>query len=163
MSDLYLQHLTEANRIFADQIKTADQKAAYVFTFLLAMLVWSSETRRAFSWDHLLASSPPVMAISVALALSIVTALVAAVLVIAPRSRPGRSLFFWGAWPGAGDRLAAARTAGDPEFLFEEYLGNTRALAAICQSKYRTVSIALRAVLCTILAYLLLLALPGPA
>ena len=49
MADPFLQHLTEANRIFADQIKTADQKAAYVFTFLLAMLVWSSETRRAFA------------------------------------------------------------------------------------------------------------------
>lgn len=94
MADPFLQHLTEANRIFADQIKTADQKAAYVFTFLLAMLVWSSETRRAFDWANLAQASPLRFAIGAALSASIVTALVSAVLVVAPRSRPGRSLFF---------------------------------------------------------------------
>lgn len=161
MADLYLQHLTEANRIFADQIKTADQKAAYVFTFLLAMLVWSSETRRAFDWANLSQASPLRFAIGAALSLSIVTALVSAVLVVAPRSRPGRSLFFWGAWPEAGERLIAARRAEDEAFLFDEYLANTRTLAAICRSKYRTVAVALRALLCTVIAYALLLALPA--
>ena len=161
MADPFLQHLTEANRIFADQIKTADQKAAYVFTFLLAMLVWSSETRRAFDWANLAQASPLRFAIGAALSASIVTALVSAVLVVAPRSRPGRSLFFWGAWPAAGERLVAARAAGDEAFLFDEYLENTRTLAAICRSKYRTVTVALRALLCTIIAYAALLAIPG--
>lgn len=162
MADPYLQHLTEANKIFADQIKAADQKAAYVFTFLLAMLVWSSETRRAFNWEHLAAATPLTQVVSVVLSLSIITSLVSAVLVVAPRSRPGRSLFFWGAWPTAGERLIAARRSEDDEFLFAEYMENTRTLAAICQSKYRTVAIALRALLCTVIAYaILLFALPG--
>ena len=153
MADPYLQHLTEANKIFADQIKAADQKAAYVFTFLLAMLVWSSETRRAFNWEHLAAATPLTQVVSVVLSLSIITS---------PRSRPGRSLFFWGAWPTAGERLIAARRSEDDEFLFAEYMENTRTLAAICQSKYRTVAIALRALLCTVIAYaILLVALPG--
>lgn len=154
MADPYLQHLTEANKIFADQIKAADQKAAYVFTFLLAMLVWSSETRRAFNWEHLAAAT---QIVSVVLSLSILTSLVSAVLVVAPRSRPGRSLFFWGAWPTAGERLIAARRSEDDEFLFAEYMENARTLAAICQSKYRTVAIALRALLCTVVAYAILL------
>jgi hypothetical protein len=162
MADPYLQHLTEANKIFADQIKAADQKAAYVFTFLLAMLVWSSETRRAFNWEHLTESSPATLIVSVVLSLSIITSLVSAVLVVAPRSRPGRSLFFWGAWPAAGERLVAARQSEDEGFLFAEYMENTRTLAAICQSKYRTVAVALRALLCTVIAYaILLLSLPG--
>ena len=161
MADPFLQHLTEANRIFADQIKTADQKAAYVFTFLLAMLVWSSETRRAFNWTSLVHAPPLTLAVSVVLSAAVVTALVSAVLVVAPRSRPGRSLFFWGAWPAAGDRLVAARAAEDEAFLFDEYLENTRTLAAICRSKYRTVTVALRALLCTVVAYALLLALPA--
>ena len=41
MSDRHLVHLVEANRVFADQIKTADQKAAYIFTFVLALVVWA--------------------------------------------------------------------------------------------------------------------------
>lgn len=160
MSDPYLQHLTEANRIFADQIKNADQKAAYVFTFLLAMLVWSSETRHAFNWTNLLAAPPVARVVSLCLCLSIIAALIASVLVVAPRSRPGRSLFYWGAWPAAGERLLAARQAADEAFLFDEYLQNTRTLAAICHSKYRTVTFALRGVLCAVVAYAVLLALP---
>ena len=161
MADLHFQHLTEANRIFADQIKTADQKAAYVFTFLLAMLVWSSETRRAFNWTHLSDATSLTLIVSLALSLSIVTALVSAVLVVAPRSRPGRSLFFWGAWPEAGERLIVARESDDENFLFQEYFDNTRTLALICRSKYRMVGIALRALLAAVIAYALLLVLPA--
>lgn len=161
MADPFLQHLTEANRIFADQIKTADQKAAYVFTFLLAMLIWSSETRRAFDWAAQAQASPLRLIVGVALSLSIVVALVSAVLVVAPRSRPGRSLFFWGAWPEAGERLVSARGTEDEDFLFREYLDNTRTLAAICRSKYRTVAVALRALLCAVVVYILLLMAPA--
>ena len=161
MSDPHLQHLTEANRIFADQIKTADQKAAYVFTFLLAMLVWSTETRRAFSAAHLAEARPLALAISLVLCLSILTALGAAILVVMPRTGSGRSLFYWGAWPEAGERLRAARDAKNDTFLFDEYLQNTRTLATIASSKYRTVALALRALFCAVIAYALLLVLPA--
>ena len=39
--------------MFADHIRTADQKAAYIFTFILALVVWSAETRRSFSLEHI--------------------------------------------------------------------------------------------------------------
>jgi len=161
MTDPYLQHLTEANKIFADQVKSADQKAAYVFTFLLAIMVWSSETRRAFDWGHLAEARPLTVAVSLLLSGAIIVSLVSAVLVVLPRNRPGRSLFYWGAWPQAGERLAAARADEDGDFLFDEYMQNTRTLAAICQSKYRMVGVALRALLCTVIAYAALLALPS--
>lgn len=54
----------------------------------------------------------------------------------------------------APDRRAPERGRG---ILFAEYMENTRTLAAICQSKYRTVAIALRALLCTVVAYATLL------
>jgi hypothetical protein len=160
MTDSYLQHLTEANRIFADQIKVADQKAAYVFTFLLAMLVWSSETRRAFNWMHLAEVPLLTLAVSIALVVSVIIALISAILVVLPRSRPGRSLLFWGAWPEAGDRLVAARLSDDNDFIFDEYLQNTRTLAMICRAKFQTVAISLRALVCAVVAYTLLLVLP---
>lgn len=160
MSDLHLQHLAETNKVFADQIKTADQKAAYIFTFLLALLVWSSETRRAFSWTEVLDAPPAVAVVSLLLAVSVLASLVSAILVVLPRSRPGRSLFFWGAWPGAGDRLVAARGAKDVDFLFAEYLQNTNTLATICRAKYRMVGLAFRALLVSVLAYAALLVLP---
>jgi len=62
---------------------------------------------------------------------------------------------------GAAEIDAAARAAEDEAFLFDEYLENTRTLAAICRSKYRTVTVALRALLCTVIAYAALLAIPG--
>lgn len=153
MSDIYLEHLAETNRIFADQIKTADQKSAYVFTFMLAVLAWSSEVRQAFSWTHFSQADPAIMIVSAVLVSAIVVCLASAVLVVLPRSRPGKSLFFWGAWPGVADRLVAARNGEDGDFLFAEYLQNTRTLAAICQTKYRLVAFSLRALLCTVVAY----------
>lgn len=143
--------------MFADQIKTADQKAAYIFTFLLALIFWSDETREAFSIAHLRGLGPVVAALSLVLAASVAIAIASAILAILPRSRPGRTIFYWGAWPQAGERLAEARKAEDAEFLFAEYVQNTQTLASICKSKYRMVNLALRAILCAFAAYLILL------
>jgi hypothetical protein len=157
MSDLHLQHLGEVNRTFADQIKAADQKAAYIFTFLLALLFWAEEARNAFSLSYL-ASLPPLrMAMSAGLAASVAVAVVSAILAILPRSRPGRSIFYWGAWPEAGARLDAARSEEDEEFLYAEYRRNTETLASICRAKYRMVGIALRAILVAVALFMLLL------
>ena len=164
MSDPHLQHLTEINRIFADGIKTADQKAAYIFTFLLALLFWSGDARTAFSWRQFATLDLPHRVLSVVLAVAVSVAIVSAVVAVLPRSRPGRTVFFWGAWPAAGERLVAARDAGDAAFLYEEYRRNTETLASICQSKYRMVTLSLRALLVALAAYALLLVIqPAPA
>ena len=155
MSELHLQHLSEVNKIFADQ------KAAYIFTFLLALLFWSGETRAAFSWHHVAALDPLRQVLSLVLALGVSVAIGSAVLAVLPRSRPGRTVFYWGAWPAAGDRFATARESGDAEFLFGEYRRNTETLASICRGKYRMVTLALRALLGALAAYAVLLVL-GP-
>ncbi len=50
----YFDHIRKVNDVFYDQIKISDQKAAYIFTFILAFLVSSSEVRGVFSLDRYL-------------------------------------------------------------------------------------------------------------
>ncbi len=158
MSERHLTHLVEANRIFADQIRTADQKAAYIFTFILALVVWSAETRRSFSLEHLASAGIVNVLASLVLMGAVGFALVSAICVVLPRSRPGTSILFWGAWPDAGQTLENARQRGDTDFLYEDYLQNTATLAAICKAKYRLVALAFRAMFVVIASYLVLLA-----
>lgn len=161
MSDRHLVHLVEANRVFADQIKTADQKAAYIFTFVLALVVWSAETRRSFSLEHLSAAGFVQLIASFTLMGSILCAVISAICVVLPRSRPGSSVLFWGAWPQAGERLCEARKSDDPSFVFDDYLQNTRTLADICQAKYRLVRFAFRSMLVVVASYVMMLVSSG--
>lgn len=157
MSERHLTHLIEANRMFGDQIKTADQKAAYIFTFILALVVWSAETRRSFSMDHLASAGLVNVLASLVLMVAVGFALVCAICVVLPRSRPGTSILFWGAWPDAAQTLEDARRSGDTDFLYEDYLQNTTTLAAICKAKYRLVALAFRAMFVVVASYLVLL------
>jgi hypothetical protein len=161
VSDNHLKHLAEANSTFAEQIKIADQKAAYIFTFMLALTVSSAEARKAFSWQRLTEASPLVAFSSLLLVAAIIVTLVTAICVVLPRSRPGRTVLFWGAWPAAGERLIAARAAGDEDFLIQDLLQNTTTLSAIAAAKYRLISIAFRALLITVAAYALQLIVAG--
>lgn len=135
MNDPFLQHLIDANRGFVDQIRVADQKAAYIFTFVLALMVWSTETRKALSLQHLTTSGPLVLIVTLVLLSSILIALGAAICVVLPRARPGSSVFYWGAWPGAGQRLVEAKTANDIDFIHKDLMQNTETLAIICKAK----------------------------
>ncbi len=159
MNDPYLAQLVEVNKVFQDQIKTADQKAAYIFTFLLALLVWSAETKSAFKLTHILGGPWYLGLTTVVLGVSAVTSFACAVGVVLPRRRPGRSIMYWGAWPTAGERICEARQesqgeGGDTDFLFTEYLQNTATLANICDAKYRMVQYAFFALLIAIAAYI---------
>ena len=156
--DRYLAHLAKANETFGDQIKIADQKAAYIFTFMLALTVSSTEARQAFSLVHLQAASFLVGFSSLLLVVAIGVTLGTAICVVLPRSRPGRSVLFWGAWPDAGDRLMTARAVDDEEFLLQDLLQNTNTLAAIAAAKHRLIFIAFRSLLLTVAAYALQLA-----
>ena len=60
----YFDHIKKINDIFYDQIKISDQKAAYIFTFMLAFLVSSSEVRAVFSLARYTGGTPGSMLFS---------------------------------------------------------------------------------------------------
>ncbi|WP_152045652.1 Pycsar system effector family protein [Aureimonas psammosilenae] len=157
MPDPFIQHLLDANRIFADQIKVADQKAATIFTFVLALLIWSTETRKALNFHNFVLADPIKLPVTLLLLASLVTTLCAAICVVLPRRRPSGSVFYWGAWPEAGNTLSTARAQGDHAFIEADLLKSTATLAAICQAKYRLVVLAFRALLLVVGCYLGLL------
>lgn len=161
MNDPFLQHLMDANRGFVDQIRVADQKAAYIFTFILALVVWSGETRRALNVQNFSIASPATQLASVLLLLSLLTALCAAICAVLPRARPGTSVLYWGAWPNAAARFEEARSQQDATFIQKDLMQNTQTLATICQAKYRLVRLAFRALLVAIFAYISLLIVPS--
>src|SRR3546814_6699218 len=130
-SPAYTDYLKTINQTLYDQIKTADQKAAYIFTFLIALLVWSTEVRKVFLWMDTTEWFTPVWALSILLVTSLTFAIVCASLVLLPRNRKGGVSLYWGAWPEAGDRLTQAILTDDNAFIAGEYEANARHLAAI--------------------------------
>jgi hypothetical protein len=79
VSESYLDHLKCINATFYDQLKVVDQKAAYVFTFLIAMMIWSAEVRGHFA-RVLEPVARPEWLLSVVLASSLTVAAVSAIL-----------------------------------------------------------------------------------
>jgi hypothetical protein len=153
----YIDYLKTINSTFYDQIKAADQKAAYILTFLFVLLIWSSDMRQVFFWVNVekgisirwVLSLLQVLALGVALLSpnmvvkpheSHGVALISAILVLLPRDAHGGVALYWNAWPSARDVVAKAMTADDKEFLVEQYLSNVASLASICRKKYRTVA-----------------------
>ncbi len=155
MSPESYDYLKMINAQFSDQIRLADQKAAYVFTFLLALLIWSSEARKIFLWERMLSRDVAPALLSLALLVSLVVALLSAALVVLPRVKPGGSALYWGAWPAAGERFRMSQAAGDADFVARELMTNAEILATICKRKYRLVGIAIRALIFAILSHIL--------
>jgi hypothetical protein len=153
-----LDHLKRINDIFYDQIRIADQKAAYIFTFMVAFLVTSAEGRDVFRIERYLTGDPLSGLLSGVLALGVLFTLIFAILVVLPRHRATGTSLYWGGWPQNRALLLAAREHGDPEWVFQEYLGNVDNLSAINRAKYRYVSWSFRGLLVTVVAYCLLLA-----
>lgn len=153
----HLNHVRKVNDVFYDQVKSADQKAAYIFTFMLAFLMWSAEGQGVFKWSRYVDSSSVWSAVSAVLAISIVTTIVCAILVVLPRRAERGTSLFWGAWKGQRDGVVHANAAGDMAYLFRQYLENADALAKLAVDKYRMVRFAFRGLLLTVLAYVLLL------
>jgi hypothetical protein len=157
MNKDHFEHLKEVNRTFYDQSKIADQKAAYMFTFMLALLIWSSEVRKVFTPERYVGAPIIVEVLSVIVALALLVCVAAVIAVLIPRHRSGGTSLFWGAWDGASARLKAAAEAEDTAMLAEEYRVNISHLAAICRSKYRAAAIAFRALAVAIVGHILLL------
>jgi hypothetical protein len=159
----YLEHLKKINDIFYDQIRIADQKAAYIFTFMLAFLVSSAEGRGVFKIQRYLTGEPITIVLSGLLALAVITSLVSAILVVLPRHRPTSTSLYWGGWESHRAKFLAARDGHDATYLFDQYIGNVDNLSAINKAKYRFVGLAFRGLLVAVLAYVLLLGVGASA
>lgn len=153
----YFEHLKKINDVFYDQIKMADQKAAYIFTFLLAFLISSSEGRGVFTVTRYLGGEIGITIASALLALSSVFSVISAILVILPRRNPRATTLFWGGWERGRAGFIEAAGRNDRTYLFSQYLDNVDILAAIARNKYRFVGFAFRGLVVTVLSYVLLL------
>ena len=154
----YTDHIRKINDVFYDQIRIADQKAAYIFTFMLAFMISSAEGRGVFSLERYMQDNIPAALISALLAMAVVISLVSAILVVLPRSRVGSSTsLYWGTWAVHRQKLIEARERDDPDYILSEYLGNADNLADIARSKYKFVAIAFRGLVIAVIAYVLLL------
>jgi hypothetical protein len=151
-----VEHLRNVNHIFLEQVKTADQKAAYVWSFLIAILIfWSQDVKKGFIWIL----SPQFLTLQWTLSLLFTAALfftiVCATLIVLPRVRPSQVSLFWGAWPAAGDRLKNLKADGVPEFVADEYMQNIETLATICRNKFRFVGYAQLGLIATVVFHIL--------
>ncbi|MFB2550353.1 Pycsar system effector family protein [Ensifer soli] len=153
----YFDHVRKINDIFYDQVKISDQKAAYIFTFILAFLISSEDVRGVFTWQRYTDGDVGAILCSLALGASAVYSLLCAIIVVLPRRFPTSTSLFWGTWTRHRDILKAAAERRDPAYLFNEYLQNADTLAAISRAKYRFVTLAFRGLIVTVLAYVALL------
>jgi hypothetical protein len=153
----YFDHIKKINDIFYDQIKISDQKAAYIFTFMLAFLVSSSEVRAVFTWARYLQGTPESIFCSLLLAGASVFSILSAIIVVLPRHLDTSTSMFWGAWAKHRDMFCDAAARNDERYLFNQYLENADILSTIARSKYRCVTYAFRGLMVTVIAYVLLL------
>lgn len=158
----FLDHLKKINDTFYDQVRIADQKAAYIFTFMVAFLVTSAEGRAVFDPVRYTTGNFISMGLSGVLALSVAVSLIAAILVVLPRNGASGTSLYWNAWPANRAVFLGALEAEEPGYLFNQYLGNVDALSAINRAKYRYVAWAFRALMVTVIAYCLVLAWGAP-
>lgn len=157
-NDPYWEHLKKVNDVFYDQIKTADQKAAYLFTFMVAFLLASAEGRDIFSIAAYHNAMTLEAAIRAAMAAAVLFTLFSALGVVLPRKLAKGTSLFWGAWPEQGQRMLSAREKGDATFLFDEYARNVENLATLARRKFRLVGLAFRGLMVWLACYVLLLA-----
>ena len=157
ISSEYFDHIKKINDIFYDQVKISDQKAAYIFTFMLAFLVSSSEVRAVFSPARYITGTSGSMLFSGLLAAASVFSILSAILVVLPRRLDSSTSLFWGAWHNHRDLFFDAAIRRDERYLFDQYLENANILSAIARSKYRCVTFAFRGLMVSVIAYVLLL------
>lgn len=149
-----IEYLRTLNQTFYDQVKTADQKAGYICTFLTILFAYSKDQGNIL----LFLNRPP--SLSVAWALSLVFAasaffsIACTALVILPRAKSGGASLYWGAWVKQG--VHEEKLSGEiaDEYIKSEYLTNIKNLAQICQAKYKFVNMAFRGAAATIVCYL---------
>ncbi len=100
----HIDYLKTINQTFHEQIKSADQKAAYIFTFLIALVAWSPEMRAVFTWTRTVPFPSVQWGLCLALVVALAGGLVCVALVLLPRKRNGGVCLYWA-------RLAPCRRA----------------------------------------------------
>ena len=155
-----VEHLRNVNYIFLEQVKVADQKAAYVWSFLVAILIfWSQDVKKGFIWI----TSPQVFSaqwiLSLLFSASLFFTIICATMIVMPRVRPGQVSLFWGSWPAAGERLKNLPAEDVTEYVANEYMKNVETLAFICQNKFRFVGYAQLGLIATVVFHVLNVAL----
>ena len=105
----YLVHLERINSVYYDQIKIADQKAAFIFTFMLAFLVSSAEGSSVFRMERYQTGSWALIVLSAILAVAVAFSLVNAILVVLPRHRDQGVLALLGRVAGQSRRCSSPR------------------------------------------------------
>jgi hypothetical protein len=157
VTEEYINHIRKVNDVFYDQIKISDQKAAYIFTFMLAFLVSSAEGRGVFTISRYTDGGWAIAIMSAALAVGSVISILSAIMVVLPRSAEKSTSLFWGTWPRHRPIFEQAAQRSDVSYLFYEYLDNADVLSQIARQKYKCVSYAFRGLVFTVIAYVLLL------
>ncbi len=157
VTEEYINHIRKVNDIFYDQIKISDQKAAYIFTFMLAFLVSSAEGRGVFTLSRYTDGAWPAALCSAALAIGSVWSILSAIMVVLPRRADKSTSLFWGTWPMHRPIFEQAAQRSDVSYLFFEYLDNADVLSLIARQKYKCVSYAFRGLVFTVISYVLLL------
>ena len=161
MSTAHLvEHLRNINHVFLEQVKTADQKAAYVWSFLVAILIfWSQDVKKGFIWITTPQSFTLQWTLSLLFTAALFFTIVCAILIVLSRVRPSQVSLFWGAWPAAGERLKNLKADGVTEFVADEYMQNIETLATICRSKFRFVGYAQLGLIATVVFHVLNIAI----
>lgn len=157
---LYIDHLKTINATFYDQLKVVDQKAAYIFTFVIALLAWSASVRQVFTQVAEPAADLRWL-LACVMAGSISLAMVSAVAVVVPRQRAGGTPLYWGAWPQAAERLDSIEPGEAAFAIAEDYRANGANLAAICRIKFRWARRAWLSLFSALACYVVLLASAG--
>jgi hypothetical protein len=152
----YFDHAKKVNDIFYDQIKISDQKAAYIFTFMLAFLISSSEVRGVFTFSKYIHAPWEDIFFSLLMAAASVFSILCAILVVLPRHVNKSTSLFWGTWPVHREIFRQAAHNQDKQYLFNEYLNNADILATIARGKYRCATMAFKGLMVTVVAYVFL-------
>ena len=149
-----IEYMRVMNQTFYDQVKTADQKAGFICTFLTILFAYSKDHGQVLSFLNAPAELSIVWMLSLGFVSTAFFAIVCTALVILPRTKTGGSTLYWGSWTNAHS-YAEKLSGGVPdEFIISEYLTNIKNLAHICQVKYKFVSLAFRGAGVAIACYL---------
>jgi hypothetical protein len=137
-----------------DQVKTADQKAGYICTFLTILLAVSKGQGNVLVFLNTPPSWSLIWILSLAFAAAAAFSVICTALVVLPRVTATATSFYWGYWTN-GEGLKMERLLQDDldEFVMSEYLRDIQNLARIAQAKYRYVTRAFRGTAVTILCY----------
>ena len=149
-----VEYMRILNQTFYDQVKTADQKAGYLCTFLTILFAYSKDRGQIL----IFLTTPPEWSIpwilSLVFVLAACFAIVCTALVIVPRTKPGGSTLYWGSWSEPASLMQKLSSGIPDEFIISEYLTNITNLAYICQVKYKYVGWAFRGAAIAVLCYL---------